>query len=295
MSMVTTRVPTEHLVGQWREWRHARIADLNRPYGWTALVSQAWLPEGAREVTLDGLPGRWSVDAGRVFYLPPGSGPTLCVDGEYPSEPVQIGTGRNQTYGHGDSVAVYFGECEVETIARTTVTGPIYAVRVRDPRESARKDYSSLAAFDYDAAWRVLARFRPARHEQKEAQTVEMGVRETVSTIGSLSFSLGGIEYEPLVIGKDSDRGLVPVLHVRDLTNGVSTYEGGRVVELAFEDDSEREINVVDFNYLVALPCAFTNFVTCPTVPSTNQLAIAIEAGEKKPDRALERISTYKP
>lgn len=212
-----------------------------------------------------------------------------------PRGPVEIVPGRNQTYGHGDNVPVYYGVCEVETIARTTVTGPIYAVRVRDPRESARKDYSGLAAFDYDPDWRVPARFHPTQHRKKEAETVEKGVRETVSTIGALSLTLGDTEYHPLVIGKESKRGLVPVLHIRDETNGTSTYEGGRVVELEFSDESQLEIDFVDFNYLMALPCAFTNFVTCPTVPPENQLKIAVEVGEKRPATSVKRVSTYQP
>src|SRR5690606_11748541 len=36
----TTMTAPEHLKGQWREWRHARVAELTRPYGWTALVAQ---------------------------------------------------------------------------------------------------------------------------------------------------------------------------------------------------------------------------------------------------------------
>ena len=291
--MTGKSTPKECLEGPWREWRHARVAELTRPYGWTALVSQDWLSEGAKDVRLEGLPGSWSVDGGRIIFTPPRSGPTLCVDGAYPADPVEIVPGRNQTYGHGNSVPVYFGTREVETIARTTIAGPIYAVRVRDPMESARKDYSGLETFDYDPAWRVPAQLHPTAHHQNEAETVEIGVRETVSIIGTLSFTLGGTEYQPFVIGKDSKRGMVPVLHIRDATNGELTYEGGRVVELEFADDSASRIDFVDFNYLHALPCAFTNFVTCPRVPPENQLDVAVLAGEKRPNTTLTRIFTY--
>ena len=47
----------EHLKGQWREWRHARVAELTRPYGWTALVAQYWLKDGEEGTVLDLLPG----------------------------------------------------------------------------------------------------------------------------------------------------------------------------------------------------------------------------------------------
>lgn len=284
----------EHLEGQWREWRHARVAELSRPYGWTALVAQHWLREGDDGVVLDGLPGTWGVTAGRVLYTPPADGPNLVVDGEFATETVEIIPGRNQTYGHGRSVPVYFGESEVETIPRTTDDGErVFAVRVRDPRESARKDFSGLTAYDYDPAWRLPARFTPAVREDVEQVTVETGVRETTSRIGTLSFEFDGRPYELAVIGKDAADGVQPVAHIRDLTSGRTTYGAGRVVELQFTDEAGERIEVIDFNYLTALPCAFTNFVTCPLPPSQNHLDFEVLAGEKKPAVEIDRVLTF--
>jgi uncharacterized protein len=65
------------------------------------------------------------------------------------------------------------------------------------------------------------------------------------------------------------------------------------VVELQFVDDECRRIDWIDFNYAVALPCAFTNFVTCPMVPKENQLDFEVLAGEKRPARAVARTMTY--
>ncbi|WP_217184022.1 DUF1684 domain-containing protein [Streptomyces sp. AC495_CC817] len=284
----------EHLAGQWREWRHARISELSRPYGWTALVAQHWLKEGDTGVVLDGLPGTWAVSDGTVLYTAPASGENLVVDGEYAVGTVEIVPGRNQTYGHGRSVPVYHGVREVETIPRTTDDGDsIFAVRVRDPRESARKDFSGLAAYDYDPAWRVPARFTPSAREDVEQVTVETGVRETTSRIGVLSFELDGRGYELALIGKDASYGVQPVAHIRDLTSGKTTYGAGRVVELQFADSSGERIDWIDFNYLTALPCAFTNFVTCPLPPSQNHLDVEVLAGEKKPEVEIDRVLTF--
>jgi uncharacterized protein (DUF1684 family) len=289
-------MPTrEHLEGQWREWRHQRIAILTRPYGWTALVAQHWLHEGDGEVELEGLPGRWSVRDERVIYTPTAGAANLSVDGRYPAAPVEIVPGRNMVYSHGDSVPVYFGVSEVDTVVRTNESGSkIFAVRVRDPREAARKDFSSLDAYDYDPAWRVPATYEAVAVVDAEASTVEAGVRETTSLIGRLSFELGGKQFAPLVIGKESPAGTQPVLQIRDDSSGKSTYGAGRVVDLQFVGGDHR-IDVVDFNYLVALPCAFTNFVTCPIPPPENYISVEISAGEKRPAELVDRVSTYLP
>jgi uncharacterized protein (DUF1684 family) len=39
----------------------------------------------------------------------------------------------------------------------------------------------------------------------------------------------------------------------------------------------------LDFNRAANLPCAYTEFATCPLPPADNRLSIAVEAGEKLP------------
>ncbi|GAA4531834.1 DUF1684 domain-containing protein [Chelativorans composti] len=290
-------MPTvEHLAGQWREWRHAHVTTMFRPYGWTSLVAQYWLEPNDSGVTFELLPGTWSVEDGKVMYTPPASGPNLSVNGEYPIGPVEIIPGRNQTYGHGRSVPVYFGECEVETIVRTTKDGQkLYGVRVRDPRKATPIAEAGVTAYDYNPAWRIPGTYTPAPITDYEAETVEAGVRESTPRIGTFTFEHNGRSYTLVLIGKETAAGTIqPVAHFRDLTNGKTTYAAGRVVELHFTDETNTRIDWIDFNYAVALPCAFTNFVTCPIAPPENHLDFEVLAGEKKPERQVERTMTYR-
>lgn len=286
---------TEHLEGQWREWRYTHVATMFRPYGWTSLVAQYWLEEGDRDVSFDMLPGLWSVEGGRIMFTPPASGPTLSVNGEYPAAPVEIIPGRNQTYGHGKSLPVYFGLNEVEAILRTTQDGkPLYGVRVRDPRQAARLEDAGVTAFDYDPAWRIPGTYTPAPKTEYEAETVEAGVRESTPRIGTFTFEHNGKSYSLLLIGKDTANCVQPVAHIRDRTSGPATYGAGRVIELQFANEEKTRIDWIDFNYAVALPCAFTNFVTCPLAPTENQLDFEVLAGEKRPTRDIVRTMTYR-
>lgn len=286
-------MPTkEHLEGQWREWRYAHVAKMFRPYGWTSLVAQYWLEAGDKDVSFDLLPGTWSVEDGKVMFTPPSSGPNLSVDGTYPVEPVEIIPGRNQTYGHGKSEPVYFGVNEVEAILRSKNDGKsLYGVRVRDPRVATTVEEAGVSAFDYDPAWRIPGVYTPTAITEYEAETVEAGVRESTPRIGTFTFEHNGKSYSIELIGKDTASGVQPVAHVRDKTSGPVTYGAGRVIELQFTDDSR--IDWIDFNYAVALPCAFTNFVTCPVVPRENQLDFEVLAGEKRPARDVIRTMTY--
>lgn len=285
----------EHLAGQWREWRYAHVADMFRPYGWTALVAQYWLRADDSDRTFDLLPGTWSIVDRKIIFTPPESGPSLSVNGEYPGGPVEIVPGRNMTYGNGASVPVYFGDCEVEALLRTTDAGePLFGVRVRDPKQTSDLAAAGISEFDYDVNWRLPARFVPAERVDVEAVTVETGVRETTPHIGTLEFEYEGKQYSLIVLGKDTDAGTVQaVAHIRDRTSGPVTYGAGRVVELQWADESNERIDWIDFNYAVALPCAFTNFVTCPLPPAQNHLDFEVTAGEKKPVTEVARTLTF--
>lgn len=288
-------MPThEYLEGQWREWRYAHVAKMFRPYGWTSLVAQYWLEADDKGVSFDLLPGLWSVEDGRVMFTPPASGPNLSVGETHPTGPIEIVPGRNQTYGHGKSEPVYFGELEVETILRSKHNGdPLYGVRVRDPRQATPLAEAQVTAFDYDTAWRIPGVFTPSGVNEYEAETVEKGVRESTPRIGTFSFDHNGKSHTVLLIGKETATGIQPVAHIRDKTSGPITYGAGRVVELQFADDTKNRIDWIDFNYAVALPCAFTNFVTCPVVPAENQLDFEVLAGEKRPAQDVVRTMTY--
>ena len=40
----------------------------------------------------------------------------------------------------------------------------------------------------------------------------------------------------------------------------------------------------IDFNRAYNMPCAYTEFATCPVAPTANTLTFAVEAGEQIPD-----------
>ncbi|MFI6074405.1 DUF1684 domain-containing protein [Actinoplanes sp. NPDC051343] len=61
----------------------------------------------------------------------------------------------------------------------------------------------------------------------------------------------------------------------------MTTYAANR--SLAIDPPAPDGSVVLDFNRATDLPCAYTEFATCPLRPSGNHLPIAVEAGEKTP------------
>jgi uncharacterized protein (DUF1684 family) len=72
-----------------------------------------------------------------------------------------------------------------------------------------------------------------------------------------------------------------------DATSGVTTYPANR--SLAVADPAADGTVLLDFNRAVNLPCAFTDFATCPLPPEGNNLPFPVEAGELLPyERAAQ-------
>ena len=65
---------------------------------------------------------------------------------------------------------------------------------------------------------------------------------------------------------------------------GVTTYAANRSLRVSAPDSYGTV--VLDFNRATNLPCAYTEFATCPLPPAENRLPVAVEAGELIPREA---------
>jgi uncharacterized protein (DUF1684 family) len=69
-------------------------------------------------------------------------------------------------------------------------------------------------------------------------------------------------------------------------TSAWATVSGVPTSSLAVDAPDADGRVTLDLNRATNLPCAYTDFATCPLPPAENRLPVAIEAGEKTP---LER------
>lgn len=64
-----------------------------------------------------------------------------------------------------------------------------------------------------------------------------------------------------------------------DLTNGNSTYEGGRYMDVTLTNNESIDL---DFNYAYNPYCVYNYQYSCPIPPASNKLNIELPVGEKK-------------
>lgn len=274
------RAPHRATVEQVRARRESALRD---PMGWLSLVALHWLEPGEQRFGSDpenaivlhdeegGVPavaGSLRVDGDRVaVQAAPGS--PLTVDGHpVPDELVLI----DEDGAQGPTI-LELGSLRFYLIRRGE--GRL-ALRVKDTLARTLREFTGLAYFPIDPAWRLMGRLRPAAPGATIAVPDVVGDLLAEPTAGEVAFELAGtmhrlhsLEAQPghlwLVFG--------------DETNGGETYGGGRfLLTGAVQPDDSVEI---DFNLAYNPPCVFSPYATCPLPPAGNRLSLRIEAGER--------------
>jgi uncharacterized protein (DUF1684 family) len=157
--------------------------------------------------------------------------------------------------------------------------GPRTILRLRDANNPTLQHFGGRRWFPVDEAYHVEGLFTPYDPPKPLAITNLLGDTSAQTSPGAVTFTLGGQEHQLDATGW-RDGGLV--LHFHDATNGQQTYGGGRALITAAPIGG---LVTLDFNRTANLPCAFTEFATCPLPPQQNRLSIGVTAGELRPDQ----------
>ena len=155
--------------------------------------------------------------------------------------------------------------------------GPRVGVRLKDSDNELLRTFPGMENFPISPRWRLEARFVPYR-EPKTVQVPNI-IGDTFEAVvpGEIVFSVGGEELRLEPTG-DPAEGFFLVFG--DETNAHETYGGGRFLGTDPPDPEGRVI--VDFNKAYNPPCVFTPYATCPLPRPENELALRVEAGEKR-------------
>jgi uncharacterized protein (DUF1684 family) len=243
--------------GEWQAWHEARERRLRDPGGWMAITAIHWL-SGVPE-RFDDVPGEWSGDVG-------GATVTLAADETLTTDKLTLTKGDHHLGPlDGLGITVAFGDAVAQVADRD---GRVI-LRPRHGDSPNLRAYAGTPCYPPDASWVVTARFVPYAEPVDDA-------------VGEVVLDRDGSEHR--LVAWAADDGLWILF--RDTTSGVTTYPANRqLVTAAPSPDGEVTI---DFNRAYNMPCAYTDFATCPLPPAANTLPFAVEAGEKTPEWTRE-------
>jgi uncharacterized protein len=275
-AMTVRELSERSFTEEWAKWHQQHEALLAEKHGFLAITSLNWLTEESQR--FPDVPGSWRTGPeGVTVVVDPGE--ELVVDGdpivgEYTFPPIPERGGINAA--SGDAVIEVAKRCGYDI------------VRPRHPDNPLRLAFAGTPAYEPNQRWVIPGRY--VAFDEPRPTTVGSVVDDLLHVYaapGEMRFEIDGRPF-----GLTAFDGKLPgTLNVlfNDATSGVTTYAANRGLHIA-APDADGTLTL-DFNRAVNLPCAFTDFATCPLPPAENRLPIAIEAGEKVP---YERLPSYR-
>jgi len=160
-----------------------------------------------------------------------------------------------------------------------------YADSATSPlKEEDLTKFKKLDFFSVDTAYRVVARLKREKNQDFFEMQTTTDRKPEYRVWATAIFNLQGKEYSLSIYQNKkamddpeySDYLFLPFL---DLTNGESSYGGGRYIDLRIPED---DIVIIDFNKAYNPYCAYNHRYSCPIVPRENFLDLEVLAGVKK-------------
>jgi uncharacterized protein (DUF1684 family) len=171
----------------------------------------------------------------------------------------------------------YTNQVEIEQKRRQAV----FIDPEQSPLDTAEiRLFNGLKFFAPDEAFKVNATITwlPQIVYLKMPQT--SGASEDYMQTAVLDFTLNDQAFQlPVYQNEEMKRNRTLFVPFSDKTNGKETYNGGRYIDLPYND--HRNDVVLDFNYAYIPYCAHTPRYACPVVPKENNIDIAITVGER--------------
>ncbi|HBB26671.1 MAG TPA: hypothetical protein DCZ59_10430 [Bacteroidetes bacterium] len=142
-----------------------------------------------------------------------------------------------------------------------------------------RESFAGLKYFDPDERYVVEATFSPASKAEDIVMQTSTGEPRKAIRAGWFTFTIDGRKLKLSAYTFDGSEGTSFFVPFTDRTTGHETYYAGRYLDIPKIDGDQY---IIDFNDAYNPYCAYSEAYSCPLVPSENELAVAIRAGEKK-------------
>jgi uncharacterized protein len=252
----------------WQEWHRQHEQRRADPHGFLAITGLHWLD--ATPQRFPDAPGAWSTGPdGVVVDLDPGE--EITVAGQTVRGRHNLGVLAERT-----DINVGWRDAVIEVAKR----GGHDILRPRHPEHPVRLRYTGTPAYPAQARWVITGRYAP--YEAPQPTTVGAaveGLQHVYDAPGRIHFTLDGQQLSLTAFNGHTPDSLFVLF--TDATSGITTYAANR--SLNIDPPAADGTVILDFNRATNLPCAYTEFATCPLPPAENRLTAAIEAGEQKP------------
>jgi len=141
--------------------------------------------------------------------------------------------------------------------------------------------FKGISFFDLDEKYIVTAELELLKKQKPFLMPSTGKIKQKYKKYGILRFEIDGkklqlIVYQNIALSKKKGYERHLFLPFYDLTNGDTTYGGGRYLDVIIPENKQM---IIDFNQAYNPYCAYSARYSCPITPSENFLDLEINAG----------------
>jgi hypothetical protein len=158
-----------------------------------------------------------------------------------------------------------------------------YADKISSPLgEDALANFKALPFYPISSDYIITARFEKFKKKQEEIFKTSTSRMPSYVIYGKLYFEINGTPLELTLYQNPKFKKMKDLkdhlfLPFTDISNGTTTYGGGRYLDITIPKKSETVI--LDFNKAYNPYCAYSDKHSCPVPPKNNFLDIEVQAG----------------
>ncbi|WP_413533179.1 DUF1684 domain-containing protein [Empedobacter brevis] len=174
-----------------------------------------------------------------------------------------------------DVAAIQKYQAELATFYTNPETSPLI--------DEEKTNFKGITFFPINEKYRVKAKFTPIKNGKVIPFPTSAKKIKNYKEYGTVTFTIDDVEqtltvYQSSPIMKKYEDSLF--LPFMDETNGVTSYGGGRYLDLSTKDLGTKTNEIIlDFNQVYNPYCAYSKHYNCPIPPSNNALDVEINAG----------------
>ncbi|MFN6947301.1 MAG: DUF1684 domain-containing protein [Cytophagaceae bacterium] len=144
-----------------------------------------------------------------------------------------------------------------------------------------RENFAGLNYFSPNPDYKIMAKLNLIKDSTEISLARTDGKEEKFIRYAQASFYLNDSLHTVTIMKRTNNRvdTNLRFLPFYDKTNGITTYDNGRYLDLQFINDEEIEI---DFNLAYNPYCVYNYRYSCPFPPRENYISSEVLAGEKK-------------
>ncbi|MEO9534026.1 MAG: DUF1684 domain-containing protein [Crocinitomicaceae bacterium] len=152
-------------------------------------------------------------------------------------------------------------------------------------KQDERIDFNGHDFFPINLDYKVTAQFEVISEPDTIVMPTSAGTEKMFAKYAKLTFKIKGepcvlYAYQNLKLIKHTEYANSLFVPFRDETTGVTTYGGGRYLDVEIP---KKETLILNFNLAYNPYCAYTTGWYCPIPPKENTLKVAVKAGIRGP------------